>query len=393
MIIRKIYYYPFITLFMQTMQSINGFINSKLLAIGLCSLFLFTSYALAIPEMRGGEENERVQINENIADDLYAAGENIEVKGTVAGDAVIAGMNIIIEKNVEQDALLAGYHIEIKGNVGDDVRVAAHETFISGDVKDDIFVAGKTIELNGSKVGGSIFIAGKEVKIINITAQEGIKIKAEKIFFDSEVSGVVDLKAREIEFGQNAKINGVLMIYPHTITGNTNLESIVSGEIIKVEMKEQKHSFLEKGIWVMGGYLLSLIIFSLALFLLIPQFFTKVSDNIKTRPWVSLGLGWGYFIFTPIIAILLIMTLIGFPFGLFFAGFYGLLFIIFPYISSATLAAFFISKCKDAGLMKKIFAIIISSLIVMIPFVLIIIAPLVMGGILKEKFTMLKNYR
>lgn len=368
------------------------FFSKQSFAVVFGLLFVGSSYALAAPEMKAAEGNETILVQETILDDLYSAGNTIVISADVQGDAVIAGNEIVIEKNIEQDAIVAGRSIQINGSVGDDVRVAGQDIRINGDIGDDIFAAGLSIEITNVNVGGSVFATGESVKLVNIQSTEGIEISAEKIFFDSAVTGSVSLDASEIRFGDNAQINGDLS-YAGTIITESLPENITSGSVTKKEKGYVKHEKEGNGFFFFWGYAMSIFVFSLLLYVFIPQFFIKAGKNVCSTPVQSFFLGWGWFILAPIVSVLLMITVLGLPVGLFLLGIWGLLFIVFPYICSAVLAGIFLDKMKWTGFLKTVLVLFISSIVVVIPFVMVVIAPFLIGGLMKEEWNIFSGYR
>ena len=366
----------------------------------LFTLALFTSTAIlssvfATPEIiHQKEEEQPIIIEKTISDDAYITGETIETGGEIQGDAVFAGMNITIEKDIKEDALLLGHTATVNGNIDDDIRVAAHNITINGNIGDDIIAVGKNVTMNTSTIGGSVIVKAKNVKLLNITANEAVNITAKTIFFDSTVSGLVSLTAQEITFGKNAKITGTLT-YSGDIKGiysDTTLQSIVNGKIIKEESEYSKYPILEDKRFLIAGYLISIIFFSFLMSLIVPKYFKKSVSHILTSPFSRFVGGLIWFIGTPLLALILFFTAIGLPFALTLFALWGLSFLLLPYFCTSVLTALFLRLFKWEGFFATFVVTILSAIISLTP-LLVFFAPFIVGGMLQEKKNTLIQYR
>ncbi len=368
--------------------------KKTLLSVFAISSLLISS-AFSAPEfISQNNDEEPIFIEKNITDDIYIAGKEITTSNKISGDAIIAGMNITLEKDVAEDALLAGHTIIINGNVKDDIRVAGHNITINGNVGDDIISAGKNITIQNSQIGGSIVATAKNVKLINISAKEGIKITAETIFFDSTVTGLVSLTAKEITFGKNAKITGVLN-YSGEIKGeysDDTLKKIVKGSITKEESEFSEYEIFENKRFIIAGYLFSIILFSFFFNIWIPKFYSKTVSHILSAPFSRFISGLVWFLLTPILAVILLLTVVGFPFGVAILSIWGLSFLLLPYICTSVLASLFLRIFKWKGFFATLVVIILSAIISVTP-LLLFLSPFILGGILKEKKSICNEYR
>ncbi len=366
----------------------------KILLSAFATSAFFISSAFAVPEIISQQTEEPIKIEKNISDDAYIAGEEITVNTKIEGDAIIAGMNITLEKDVTEDALLAGHTIIVNGNINDDIRVAGHNVTINGNVGDDIISAGKNIIIRNSKIGGAVIATAKNVKLINVTANEGITITAETIFFDSTVSGLVSLTATNITFGKNAHITGSLT-YSGNIKGiysDTTLKNIVNGNITKKESELSQYPILEDKRFFIAGYLLSIILFSFLLNIFLPTYFSKSVSHILSAPFSRFIFGLIWFIGAPLLAFLLLLSVIGLPFGITLISVWGLSFLLLPYFCTSSLASLFLRIFKWEGFFATLVVTILAAIISITP-LLLLLAPFILGGILKEKSEILKSYK
>ncbi len=364
---------------------------------------LFSSFAIsllcissvfAVPEIISQQKEEPIKIEQNIADDAYIAGDEVNIHANISGDAIIAGMNITLEKDVTEDALLAGHTIVINGNINDDIRAAGHNVTINGNVGDDIIVAGKNITIRNSTIGGSIIATAKNVKLINITANEGIRITAETIFFDSKVKGLVSLTAKDITFGENAYITGMLT-YSGNIKGiysEDTLQQIVQGTLTKEEKSYFSPVSLQEKKLLLIGYLTSIIFFAFFLSISIPKYFSKTASHIISAPFSRFFSGFIWIVGAPIIGFILLISIIGLPFGITLISLWGLSLLLLPYFCTSLLSAFFLRIFKWKGFFATFVVTILSAIISITPLFLLL-SLFVIGAMLKEKSIVLQSYK
>lgn len=363
------------------------------------STVLIPSLSLAAPVFPSLEHNqENIFLSSPSLDDVYSASASLNISAPISGDAVLAGANISLTSNISEDLTVAGFSILSSGQIGDDIKAAGQTITLSGNVGDDAMLAGSSISLKDMTVGGSIFAAGENINVQNVTVIEGGKLMGENITFNAVSQGNLVIEAKNITFGPNAKIAGSL-----EYAGTTNIEpsTIVSGGVTQTESVFNKAEGFTNQIeshlpWVVAGAILwkilTLMIIGGLLWYALPFFFSKTARQIISNPLKSFGVGMLWFIGTPILAFILLFTLIGSIVGIFFAGIWALLFLIMGYVCTATLTAFIVQKTTWHGFWKTLLAVFLSAIIVSLPFTMLIIAPLVMGGLLLEKIEILKRY-
>ena len=370
----------------------NSIQNTALISLG--GLLMCTcSYASAFPVLMESEGS--LTITENTVDDTYAAGESVRISSDIDGDAVVAGGEVSITSSVSGDGIVAGGIIDISGNIADDLRAAGGDIEVSGNIGDDAFIAGAVVRIKESNIGGAVFIAAADVYIENTTIAEGGSITGENIFIDAQVEGDLSLYGDRIEMGPNFSVTGDLQ-YAGSVKNKAleEIQSVVTGGVTESSVMKHISKGASKG--VLAGYIslvVSLVLFGMLLLIALPKFFTKVGKNTVSGIWSSLGLGWLWFIVTPIVAVLISITVIGLPVGLFLLGMWGLLFIVLPYLCTAALAAFIINWKGLTGFAWSFAAVVLAALIIAIPFTMVVIAPFIVGGMIKEKGEILAGYR
>jgi hypothetical protein len=295
-----------------------------------------------------------------IKDDVYLAGGKVIVEEEISGDAVVAGGSLLINGAVGQDLIIAGGSVMLNGSVGDDVRAAGGEITISGNIADDLIIAGGSITIDqGVTVGGDLLVAGGQV-ILSGVVKGDAKVVGGEVIFNGTVHGNIDFRTgklnlngtvdgntifstSEVSLGPDAKFEGDIEYWRED--GEIDFgHSLLSGTSTFNPELQFKGDFSKNA---PIGFLIGWSIFSLlsgALMIIVVAFLTKTVfyravERLQESFWKNVGLGFFYFMVTPIVALVFFLTIIGIPLGLF---------IFFLYLFSA-----FIAKVLTAMVLAK----------------------------------------
>ena len=294
------------------------YVVRALLPFAALAWFLLIGFqGLSGAEFRG-DERPVVNVDEVIEDDLYIFGDEVTVDGEVKGDVIAFGRLIRMNGSVEGDFIAAGQSIVISGAVGDDVRMAGQVLKIDQDaaITDDVIAAGFSLEIaKASSVGGDLVYGGYQALLAG-----GVSGKVKGAMANCEVSGNigsdVDLKVDGDQTGPQAYTIGSPppISFPNVPPGLTVRDTAKIDGSLKYESRDEadisvgaqitggiKHerprvqatrppTLFEKALSVLGKYA-TLLIVGLCVVLVAPRWTRRMSDNIKTRPLASLGLG------------------------------------------------------------------------------------------------------
>jgi len=303
--------------------------------------------------------------------DLYIAGGKVVLEETVQGDVAAAGCSILINEDVEQDLLAAGGNIIVNGRVGDDIRAAAGDiTIFSGvggdlivfggsvtvarraTVEGDLVAAGGHIILNGT-VKGDVRVAGGDVVFNGTVLGNSVFHVADRLDLNGEIQGKTTFSSNDVVLGSSASFGGDIEYW--TQTGTLDFSDVaLSGEALfnpdlepesklPPEIKfSRKHAAGFLGLWFLFTLLTGAL--TMFVFLLLPKrWYTLAVGSLRDGFWRSFGLGLLYFILTPIIAFILMATLVGIPLGLLILSLF-LFSLVFSKVISAIVLARWIER-------------------------------------------------
>jgi len=288
----------------------------KPFVIALSSIFLIPTLAFAL----NFEAGEEILSTETINDDYYGAGGTIQMESNVNGDLILGGGRILVNSVVSQDLMLGGGEITIKGEVRDDARLAGGNVIINALIKDDLIAAGGNIELGESGfVGSDMTVAGGNV-VIDGQVNGNLQGTASNLYINSTIKGNVALiNVDQLTLGPNGKVMGNLLYRSPTPSETVNEETVMGVIDYKpTEFAVTNQDFRTIASGVIAGLsvfsFLSLLLAGLIVLALFRFYMPNAVQTVYQKPMASVGIGFLVLILTPIIAVLFMVTGIGWAF-------------------------------------------------------------------------------
>ncbi|MFA6091291.1 MAG: hypothetical protein WC774_05980 [Candidatus Gracilibacteria bacterium] len=285
-----------------------------------------------------GEDRVVLDTNEIVERDFFAAGDRVDIKGTVRGDLYVAGSTVNIDGVIEGDVLTAGGEIDINGKVNGNIRAVGGNITISGTVGKNITVGGGNVVLdNKAQVLGSIVVGAgnftnQGTVAGNIVGGIGNMVVSNKI------GGNIYAGVGKMELEKGASVSGNILYYSNEeafIGSEATVAGTVERRIPPVENRQKQ---IQTSRAASNGFRVFSMVSALIIGLLFIKFFPgileKSSSTIDRKPWHAFGFGLLSLIVTPILAIILFVTLFGFPIGIF---------LIFIYIVELYAATYIVS--------------------------------------------------
>ena len=321
--------------------------------IALFALVIFASVALAASDYMN-QKVITVASDEVIDKDFFiGAGDIVEIYGVVNGDVVVAGGQLLINGVINGDLLAAGGSISLSGEIAQDARIAGGQLLINGKIGRNLTAVGGNIEVAESAeiAGGAIFAGG------NVTVEAPIGgemyVGAGNLTLANQVDGNVQAVVGTLRLTSNAKINGDFTFYSDE-DPLIDESAIVSGTITKRDPPQDFRSFDTDDIKGFGSgarssfklaSFLTTLVFGLLMIRFVPNYTKGVAYTVRDKIWKSLGYGLLSLILIPVVAFILLITVIGFPIGLLF---------VFSYVFYIYLAKIFIAVCIGDYLYEKL---------------------------------------
>lgn len=285
------------------------------LCVALLSLAAFPVHAGLV-----ARTGDKISLSDDqvVTGDFYVAGNTLSISGKVEGDIYAAAWrSITINGSVDADAVAIGETVQIHGAVDDDIRVVAGEVVIAEYVGGDVVVFAQKLNiLSTATIDGEVLFFGGQVDIAGDVAGS-VTGKAGKVRIDSAVGGGVDVETVEpLVLGERAQIEGnVVYKSTHDLVRATG--AVVVGEVRQEAPTRGGNGFVPRDAVIP---LLVLMFSALVYLLLFREHIGPFVGGVTKRPLLYTGVGFGTLIGTPIVVVLLLVSVLGIPlsFALFF---------------------------------------------------------------------------
>lgn len=258
---------------------------------------------------------DKISLSEDqvVTGDFYVAGNTLSISGSVEGDVYAAGRTIVLNGGVDADAVAAAETVQVHGAVGDDVRVLGRDVVIAEHVGGDLVVlAAHLTVLSTATIDGEVIFFGREADIAGDVGGS-ITATAKSMRIDSAVDGSVKATLEDgLTLGDRAHIEGNV-----EYTSARDLVrapgSVVVGNIKKVVPDSPVESFDIRSLFVA---LLALMFSALVYLLLFREHIGSFVSLVTKRSAFYVLVGLGVLVGAPVVAALLLVSVLGIPLGL-----------------------------------------------------------------------------
>ncbi len=316
------------------------------------SFVFFLAVSAQVLAQGDRKEVKRIVLNQSevVDSDYFAAGDEVVIAGTVNGDAYVAGGNVIVEGVINGDLLVAGGTVTVKGRVDEDIRAAAGNLVVSGEIGGNVTLVGGSVRIEESAiVAGSVASAAGSLNIFGQVGKD-VNLGAGDALIAGKIGRNVKAGVGKLSLTSNARVGGNLNYWSEN-QASVDQGAVVIGENNFNEIEQKQNADKTFGSAITAGTVFFKIIWYLAailvgvlLILIAPKFVSSVSDKVTARPLASLGVGFAVLLITPIIVVLLMVTLVGLPLAFI---------LLFAYLISIYLAKIFVSLAVGRLLIGK----------------------------------------
>lgn len=243
-----------------------------------------------------------VRIHADVSDDVFAAGRDVTFDSAAVRNAIVAGYDIEQRAGTIADMIAAGANVRIAGTVEDDLVALGRSLRVAPDgaIGSDARLAAETIDVEG-RIGGSLRAAARRITIAG------------------EIAGKADLFAERIVITSGANIGGDLIYRSETDVEIAD-DATIGGEVRRVEVEMPDLStvglaILGIGIAIAVSWTIAMLVLVVVIQLAFPYFSQDAAEQLRTRPWSSLGIGVACIIVASALAGVLLVSILGIPLG------------------------------------------------------------------------------
>lgn len=285
---------------------------------------------------------------ERIADDLYVAAGTFEFTGRADRDVIVAAGEATIGGTIAGSVQLAAGQTEITGTIDGSLRVLSGTVRLSGRVGGDVVMAGGQIEVpSGGEIGGNLIVAGGTVEVQgNVTGD--VSGYAMQATLGGTIQGSVDVNTSNLDILDTAQITG-----PVTYASRQDADIDANAQLAQgIEQEEvspwgggdnplsRASGSLLRTLWALvAGTLLVIAA---------PRLVNQLGSNGK-RLLRSLVTGVIALIAVPILAIVLMVTVIGIPAGIVLLTVFFVALYLTQVIVGATIGRFVLPNSWNDG--------------------------------------------
>lgn len=298
--------------------------TKKLVVLLLFVALAAPAAALAFQAKSG--DSVSVAKNETVDGNLYAAGASLSIDGKVNGDVICAGASLNVNGEVAGDVICAAQSVNVNGKIGGNLRVAASSINLNGQVGRNATLAASSLNTSASStVGWEMLFGAATADLRGRIGRDLTGAGANAVLagnFGRNVRLWLDNNKRAdrplLKIEKGAVIGGKL-----TYTAKTDA-AIDQGAKIAGEIKRNEPRVREVGrrqaaaVYLFGSVysIFAAIVIGLVLLGLWSEEVKKVIGNLSGNARASFGWGLVALIVTPVLGLLLLITLIGIPLAL-----------------------------------------------------------------------------
>ncbi|CAN5313545.1 hypothetical protein BH10PSE9_BH10PSE9_18460 [soil metagenome] len=288
-----------------------------------------------------------VKVTAEAAGSVYAAGGRVVLSGPVAAAVKVFGANVLLTGKVGGDAEVAGAVIDVNSAVGGNLRAGGATVAIGKDANlaGELMAGGANVVFDGH-VAGPARLGGASVT------------------FNGVAGGSVSLAGASVVIGPDARIAGDLLVRSPSAPVVT-AGAVITGKTTHVRPVD----FTPPAwMWIAGlsvMVVLGTILAGLVLILFGGRVFAISADHARHRPMSSFLIGLLVVILIPMIAIVLMATLVGFSVGVAILFLLPALFVFGHAIAATGIAGgLFIRHGGPIGLGRAVLMLVAGAIIV-----------------------------
>jgi hypothetical protein len=157
------------------------------------------------------QETEDTTAHLSFGGDTYAAGDDIRHIGETSGDLFAAGEDLDLVAPVGGTAHLAGRRIEVGVALGGPLYAAGYRVTVAADVAGAATLFGAEVAVEGD-VAGNLRLFAREAEVSGALGGSAI-ITAQELRLDAPIAGDLMLAAEEVDWGEDARVDGQVIVY------------------------------------------------------------------------------------------------------------------------------------------------------------------------------------
>lgn len=310
----------------------------------------------------------------------YVAGVSVVSTAPVAGDLSAVGGSVITAAPVQGDELIAGGSINVRAPVGGDLRAVGGGITLDGPIAGDLFALGYSVRHSGRTIGSSFIIAANVA--LSGGAAGPVTVYGNNITLAGEFTGNVTLTAiGRVALAPNTIIRGKLLYEaPEAAVIPTSAMLLGGVEYTNASYLPDAGTSRILAFVSIGFFLFVRIFGAIILAGLLAGLFPRLAEEVTERAYaerpsrllLTMLLGFGILVATPVLIMLLALTFVGIGIALLLFILYALLALLallYAGISLGSMGARRFAKRNAVLWRDGMLGMLALSLIALLPFV------------------------
>lgn len=288
-----------------------------------------------------------VRINTPTSEDLYITTNTLEINAPIAGDVLALARYCYIRDSILEDVMLVAQEVQLAAPILDDARLVGGNVYIRADILGDLFIAGGTVTVDREvTIHGNIYLLGGTLHMNGHVLGES-KIMGGEMTVGGTLDGISEIHGGTVTLSGIFNAPLELVSDQATITEQAKFFKDIrywnaAGELDfgsslqdgsraiqdnALRSKQQEGDWeatfgLSAAAYFIFRLLAAAVIIALLVWM-IGDFLRRTSERLNVNYPRSLGYGMAYIFGVPLLILLLLITVIGIPVGLFTAATYG----------------------------------------------------------------------
>ena len=278
--------------------------------------------SLAIPpaanaaETKHGNPNYTLPAGEEVKTDLIVLADHTQINGDVDGDLIVWSRNVTVNGHVKGDVIAFAQELRVNGPVDGNVRACVQTLQLNNTVGRNVMGWAGDVNLDEkARVNGTMTLGFGQAQLDGAVAGDLLAYGGEM-----GVNGLLGhnamIHAGNVSIGPRAEIKGQTKVEAHQqpeVSPTAKLGSPL--EFTLKKRGPEKDYSSARFYWHQTLLWGASFVFGLAVLLLAPGFFFD-AERACRKAAQSIGLGLLFFFATPIVAIIVCITIVGLGVGI-----------------------------------------------------------------------------
>ncbi len=270
----------------------------------------------AAAETKSGNPNYTLPAGQEIKTDLIVAADTTRIDGDVDGDLIAFSHTVTVNGHVKGDVLAFCQDLRVTGHVDGNVRTFSQSFSLEGSVARNVMAWSGQVDLeSNSKVGGTATVGGGNLELDGQLGGDAL------LFGDTlDIGGTMghDVTARgaSLSIGPSAEIKGATKFDGRRQPEIASTAKLASQPQVTIRQRSYRPDYESpRYYWHEVLFWGARFLFGLVLLLLAPGFFFDAESSCK-RVLPAFGFGLLFLCATPVIAVIVCVTIVGLGVGI-----------------------------------------------------------------------------